>query len=139
MNKLTFKDIRSWHRKDLIAFVGSTMPIEEWDRQHEWIETWTKAELVDEVAKLNGLTHRKIQPKIKATWVPCSGVVSEGKYAHAMRDYCSSCAPFWEKVPLCPTGHRLTDTGYCKTCKIHCSLSEGGKYENLLRRLYAER
>lgn len=53
----------------------------------------------------------------KAEWVWCPGV-HESRVAHAMRDNCWSCAPWWEVYPVCPT-HRLklNETGYCKTCK----------------------
>ena len=36
-----------------------------------------------------------------AVWVDCPGL-KEGRDAHYMRDFCSTCAPFWEKIPLCP-------------------------------------
>mgnify|MGYP001620022616 FL=1 len=56
--------------------------------------------------------------KVKAVWVECAGVTNEGKSGHAMRDYCWSCAPFWEKFPTCPKHEKmLTDKGYCKICK----------------------
>ena len=67
-----------------------------------------------------------------ATFIDCAGVVSEGTAGHAMRDNCWSCAPFWERVPLCPLsdangGHmdrtrKLTTNGYCKACRKHFAL-----------------
>jgi len=67
-----------------------------------------------------------------ANFVDCPGVVSDGVGGHAMRDGCWSCAPFWERVPLCPLsdgngGHmdrsrKLTSNGYCKACQKHFTL-----------------
>ena len=58
--------------------------------------------------------------KTPAKFVPCPGITNDGKRAHAMRDFCWSCAPFWETVPVCPTdSKKLTTTGYCRACKKH--------------------
>ena len=38
---------------------------------------------------------------------------------HMMRDYCSTCAPYWNVVALCPE-HRIKlnpATGYCRKCR----------------------
>jgi hypothetical protein len=62
--------------------------------------------------------------KRPAVMVDCPGL-QDGKYAHAMRDHCWSCAPFWERIPTCPDdGRALSLTGYCKTCRKHFSRSE---------------
>lgn len=56
----------------------------------------------------------------EAIWVDCPGM-QEGRYAHSMRDHCSSCAPFWERVPTCPDCKRkLLKRGRtkCKHCKV---------------------
>jgi hypothetical protein len=38
-----------------------------------------------------------------AVWVLCPGYdPNDNGFSHAMRDYCFSCAPFWESVPICP-------------------------------------
>jgi predicted amidophosphoribosyltransferase len=60
-------------------------------------------------------------PTIKkiAIWRDCAGVVSDGKYLHSMRDGCSSCAPWWARVPVCPDcGRKAQKTGRqkCKKC-----------------------
>lgn len=53
-----------------------------------------------------------------ATMVPCPGVINEGVYGHYMRDGCSSCAPYWEQYPTCPTHQlKLKPTGWCSACK----------------------
>jgi predicted amidophosphoribosyltransferase len=54
-----------------------------------------------------------------AHWVECPGVRNEGREAHMMRDYCTSCAPFWATIPLCPhCGMKLEKVGKtkCKGC-----------------------
>lgn len=38
-----------------------------------------------------------------AKWVDCPGIVNEGRQNHTYRDSCWSCAPFWERIPLCPS------------------------------------
>lgn len=38
----------------------------------------------------------------KAIWQTCPGILNDGRQAHAMRDGCWSCAPFWEQYPACP-------------------------------------
>ena len=73
-------------------------------------------------------------PKQSAIWVDCPGM--SDPYAHAMRDYCSSCAPWWESIPTCPVhrtklrqrttaprGRWTPDvTGYCRDCRKHYTL-----------------
>ena len=49
-----------------------------------------------------------MKTKNLAVWVDCAGL-AEGKYNHAMRDGCWSCAPWWERLPTCP---------FCR-CKLH--------------------
>jgi hypothetical protein len=54
-----------------------------------------------------------------AIWKNCPGILNDGEQAHAMRDHCTSCAPFWGRYPACPScGGRLTKTGRtkCKGC-----------------------
>jgi len=52
----------------------------------------------------------------KAVMVDCLGL----KDSHAYRDFCLSCAPFWEKIPCCPDHQtKLTEKGYCRNCKLH--------------------
>lgn len=58
--------------------------------------------------------------KQQAVMVVCPGVVNDGIAGHMMRDTCSSCAPFWEQYPTCPSCQRkLTTKLYCKECKKH--------------------
>ena len=71
-----------------------------------------------------------------AKFVECAGIQAEGRYIHSMRDNCSSCAPYWESVPVCPTDNvklRQTATkydpnapvkGYCRTCRKHFDITE---------------
>ncbi len=62
---------------------------------------------------------------IKAIWEDCPGVVNDGVYGHSMRDFCSSCAPFWSRIPLCPTHRRkLNTSGFCKSCKKYYDLKK---------------
>jgi hypothetical protein len=60
--------------------------------------------------------------KLYAIMVSCPGLINDGRYHHAMRDFCSSCAPFWESYPTCPV-HRtkLTAKLYCTTCRTKYS------------------
>ena len=59
--------------------------------------------------------------KAKAKIVTCSPTDDEHKYL----DNCWNCAPFWWKIPLCPTHEtKLTITGYCRPCKTHYDISE---------------
>jgi hypothetical protein len=54
-----------------------------------------------------------------AVWVECPGIKNDGRAAHMLRDYCSTCAPWWEKLPTCPhCGGRLLKSGKtkCKGC-----------------------
>lgn len=85
-----------------------------------------------------------------ARFIDCPGVTSDGIGGHAMRDGCWSCAPYWERIPLCPreehdeTGTRklaMTETigrdgkyrpenagiGYCKTCHKHFTLTDAAR------------
>ena len=61
----------------------------------------------------------------KARWVDCAGVVNDGKALHSMRDFCSSCSPWWERVPLCPScGRKAQNRAYgtrqkCLKCKTY--------------------
>jgi len=58
-----------------------------------------------------------------AKFINCSGVTSDGIAGHSYRDFCGTCAPFWERVPLCPEHkYKLTETGYCRACKKHYAL-----------------
>lgn len=58
-----------------------------------------------------------------AIWHPCPGVVNDGVYGHSLRDYCTSCAPFWEKLPVCPVdSERLLPSGFCRKCRHFYSL-----------------
>lgn len=60
-----------------------------------------------------------------ATIIDCPGITNDGIVAHSRRDGCWSCAPFWEKVPVCPEhGNKLSLTGYCRSCRGHYSLVE---------------
>jgi ribosomal protein L37AE/L43A len=58
----------------------------------------------------------------QAIWRICPGVTNDGRFAHSMRDYCTSCAPYWEQYPTCPDCKRkltrATASGRVK-CK-HC-------------------
>ncbi len=38
-----------------------------------------------------------------AKWRTCPGIKNDGLYGHSMRDGCSSCSPYWEQYPACPT------------------------------------
>lgn len=56
-------------------------------------------------------------PRRKAQWIDCPGL-QEGKFEHNMRDHCWSCAPFWERIPLCPDcNRRVVESGWCRTCR----------------------
>ncbi len=56
--------------------------------------------------------------KTRAVWVKCAGYDPANPLAHDMRDGCTTCAPWWEDVPLCPL-HRtkLRQSGYCVKCR----------------------
>jgi len=63
--------------------------------------------------------------KIKAIYVDCAGVVNDGESGHMMRDYCSSCAPFWARIPTCPINNKkLTIKGFCSTCRKYYDISK---------------
>lgn len=37
---------------------------------------------------------------------------------HTMMDSCFICAPYWIKIPICPTHSiKLPHSGFCKKCK----------------------
>lgn len=60
-----------------------------------------------------------------AKFVDCPGVTTDGLANHAQRDGCWSCAPFWERIPVCPTdGRKLTEHGFCRTCRKHFTLED---------------
>lgn len=51
-------------------------------------------------------------------WVNCPGFDPDSPLEHYMRDGCSSCAPYWERFPICPTHRRkLPTSGWCKDCR----------------------
>jgi len=64
-----------------------------------------------------------------ALWMPCPGIISEGRFAHSMSDVCWNCAPGWEVIPLCPRAHadgdwhRLTGKGYCRACRNYFEMN----------------
>lgn len=56
----------------------------------------------------------KVSSRPAAKWVDCAGADDY----HDMRDYCSSCAPWWATLPVCPVdGQRLPHSGWCKKCR----------------------
>lgn len=64
---------------------------------------------------------------LSAVWVDCPGITNEGKQAHAMRDGCTSCAPFWGRIPVCPhCRHKLHRRGRtkCKGCNKYSLVNE---------------
>ena len=67
--------------------------------------------------------------KAKAAFIDCPGISGpNGIRDHSMRDYCWSCAPFWERIPLCPTHHRkLRSSGYCQDCRKFYNLEEDNR------------
>lgn len=59
--------------------------------------------------------------KQKAVWFTCS----EDDEYHSMKDFCSSCAPFWDTYPTCPNdGRKLNTNGYCKDCKKYYDIKK---------------
>lgn len=55
---------------------------------------------------------------LTAEWVDCAGLRA-GRFEHQMRDHCSTCAPWWERIPICPNCKRkLLKYGRtkCKGC-----------------------
>lgn len=63
----------------------------------------------------------------QATWDDCPGIKNDGRTAHFMRDGCTSCAPFWERIPRCPhCGKKLLKVGRtkCKGCKQFVMVGE---------------
>ena len=61
----------------------------------------------------------KTAEKKLAVWRNCAGM-ADGAYAHSMRDYCSTCAPWWERIPTCPDCKgKLLKMGRtkCRRCK----------------------
>lgn len=68
----------------------------------------------------------------RAVWVDCPGL-REGKEAHFMRDHCWSCAPFWERLPICPHCRRkLLKYGRtkCKGCNTFVMVEVENTPEN---------
>mgnify|MGYP001608780255 CR=1 FL=1 len=70
-----------------------------------------------------------------AKFVDCPGMTNP--FEHEMRDGCWSCAPYWERIPLCPVHNRkLKQTestgalwkpvtkGWCKECRTHYLLED---------------
>lgn len=63
----------------------------------------------------------------QAIFAICPGVKNDGIAEHSMRDFCLSCAPFWEEYPICPTHQgKLSITGFCKECRKHYSIKNKG-------------
>jgi hypothetical protein len=55
----------------------------------------------------------------EALWTDCAGIKNDGRHAHSLRDHCTTCAPFWERVPQCPHCHKkLFKMGKtkCRSC-----------------------
>jgi len=45
---------------------------------------------------------------------------------HDYRDFCWTCAPFWEKIPVCPThGRKLATSGWCRYCRKYYDIAGG--------------
>lgn len=62
--------------------------------------------------------------KPDAIWIDCPGITNDGRMGHTMRDYCWTCAPYWERVPTCPRdGAKLQQSGYCRKCKKFASIN----------------
>lgn len=58
----------------------------------------------------------------KAEIITCS---KGNETEHAYRDNCYTCAPWWDKYPICPTHKRkLTQAGYCKECRHFYDITE---------------
>lgn len=58
--------------------------------------------------------------KINALWLTCAEFTGSGNTEgeHSYQDNCWSCAPYWWKLPTCPTHKRkLNTSGFCKECK----------------------
>lgn len=59
--------------------------------------------------------------KPRAIMVVCPGVINDDLFGHSMRDYCSSCGPYWEQYPTCPThGGKLRESKrgfWCSKCR----------------------
>ena len=62
--------------------------------------------------------------KPKAVWVKCAGYASN-PMEHSMRDYCWTCSPWWEDIPVCDKSHKLASSGYCRICHKYFDL--GGR------------
>ena len=58
-----------------------------------------------------------------ATIVHCTDRMTD--YEHSMRDFCSTCAPYWDRVPICPTDRVKLNSpsGYCRKCKKYFDLN----------------
>lgn len=51
--------------------------------------------------------------KQNCNWYKCS----EHDEYHEMKDFCGTCAPFWDEFPICPVDNqKLNKTGYCNKC-----------------------
>ena len=65
----------------------------------------------------------------KAKWRDCAGMADPRE--HMMRDHCWNCAPFWERIPVCPNcGRKLEKTGKtkCRGCGTFVKVEEEGYY-----------
>ncbi len=58
-----------------------------------------------------------------ATIVRCTDRMTA--YEHMMRDNCTTCAPYWDIVAICPTHRRKLNaqTGYCKDCRKYLDMT----------------
>lgn len=53
--------------------------------------------------------------KTIAKWILCDG--ADGVEYHDRQDYCSICAPWWRKYPVCPLHNKkLSYKGFCRDC-----------------------
>lgn len=73
----------------------------------------------------------KVEAKLlQAIWVDCPGVVSDGIYLHSLRDFCTTCAPWWEKIPICPNCKvKMMKSGKntCKKCGEKVMVDQNAK------------
>lgn len=72
---------------------------------------------------------------LNAIWIDCPGM-RNGKREHFLLDNCWSCAPFWERIPLCPTCHKkLMKQGKtkCKSCGKFILVSPDVEEEERMR------
>lgn len=62
--------------------------------------------------------------KKKAKWVLCAGY-RENPQLHYLRDFCWTCAPYWEKIAVCPEhGQKIPMSGWCKSCRKYYDVRE---------------